>query len=711
MEKKLNLFLSYYNTLIIMKKITLLVFLFTASFSIEAQSYIGFLTDNYSGVHGIISNPANIADSRFKTDINLAGASAFGSNDYYGINIIDATKDGYSFDSEAKTNEKSDNNAVINVDVLGPSFMFNLSKNSSLAVFTRARSFVNVNKINGSSIESIDDDTSDDYSFDEGEFNIIGHAWAEVGITYARVILNKNQHFLKGGVSLKYLKGLGSAYTLGENVKLNYDADGTNLGGGETTGSITTSGNLTYARFTDFDNDDYDYDLPDANGFGGDLGFVYEWRPNYEEYETDNASLNNYKHKNKYKLKIGLSLTDVGFINYRDGVKEAYNIAFTELNEDEFDGADDVGDFLNTFYTQTNADSGYKIDLPSALHLNVDWNLNNKVYLNFNTDFSLMSRDRITANRIANTASLTPRYERKWFSFYLPLSVIENNGFRMGAGLRAGPLYLGSGSVISAFASDNNREADVYAGLKIPIYQNVFKDKDGDGIIDKLDDCPKEQGPVENNGCPWDDADEDGILDKDDDCPEAAGPEENKGCPWGDKDEDGIIDKLDACPEEAGPIDNKGCPWRDNDGDGVLDKDDDCIDEVGTVANNGCPEAVIQKLQKDLNDYAKVILFDYGTSSISKQSNQVLSDIILVLKAFPNAKFVIEGHTDSIGSYELNKKLSDARANSVKDFLVKNGIDATRLSAIGYGERRPIATNMYKAGRAQNRRVEINLAK
>ncbi|MGB5420296.1 DUF5723 family protein [Algibacter sp.] len=694
-----------------MKKLTLLFLFVSMSLSINSQSYIGFLTDNYSGVHGVISNPATITDSPYKTDINLVGASAFGSNDYFGINILDATKDGYSFDLESKKHPKDPNNASINADILGPAVMFNLTEKSAIAIFSRARAFVNVNEINGVSIASLDDDTTKDLNINNENMHVLAHSWSEIGVTYARNVLNKNQHFLKGGVSLKYLQGYASVFALGKDLSLNYDEDGTDLGGGETTGSITTSGNLTYARFADFDNDDYEYKTPDnANGIGVDVGFVYEWRPNHADYNANDSGYG-FKDKNKYKLKIGVSVTDVGFVDYKDGIKEAFNVANTDVNQDQFEAAEDFSDALNIFYVRTNADTGYKIDLPTALHVNVDYSFSEKVYLNLNTDFSLMAKTRITANRVSNVMSLTPRYETKWFSFYVPLSVIENNGFRMGAGFRAGPLYVGSGSVISAISSDDNKEADVYAGLKIPIYQKTPKDRDGDGIIDKLDDCPKVAGPVSNNGCPVEDTDEDGVLNDVDECPEVAGPEENKGCPWGDSDEDGIMDNEDYCPEEAGTSENKGCPWPDNDGDGVLDKDDDCIDAVGTVANNGCPEAVIQEMQKTLNDFAKTILFIPGNATIKDESIEVLNGIISVLNEYPNAKFTIEGHTDSIGSYALNQRLSDIRANAVKGFLVKNGIDPTRLSAVGYGERKPIATNMYKAGRKQNRRVEINLVK
>ena len=235
---------------------------------------------------------------------------------------------------------------------------------------------------------------------------------------------------------------------------------------------------------------------------------------------------------------------------------------------------------------------------------------------------------------------------------------------------------------------------------------NGCPDADGDGIEDSKDACPNEAGSKEMNGCP--DADGDGVADKDDACPNEAGLPALAGCP--DADGDGVADKDDACPSEAGPAENKGCPWADKDSDGVLDKDDQCPDVAGTVANAGCPE-VTEEVQKQLNDYARTILFDTGKSSIKAESTSVMVDIITILKEYPNSKFTVEGHTDSVGSEKLNQSLSESRALSVKEFLVDKGIEEFRLSAVGYGESKPIATNNTKAGRTQNRRVEINLVK
>jgi OOP family OmpA-OmpF porin len=234
-------------------------------------------------------------------------------------------------------------------------------------------------------------------------------------------------------------------------------------------------------------------------------------------------------------------------------------------------------------------------------------------------------------------------------------------------------------------------------------------DTDNDGIEDAKDDCPNVYGPAETNGCP--DTDGDTVLDKDDNCPETAGLVALMGCP--DADADGVADADDNCPNEAGPVSRQGCPVKDRDNDGVEDAMDKCPDVAGIAELEGCPRPVAppMEVQAQLNEYAKTILFDSGKTSIQKQSEQTLEDITAILNKYPEAKFSIDGHTDSTGSAKLNERLSDDRALSVKGYLVKNGIDELRLTSKGYGETKPAASNATTAGRAQNRRVEINLVK
>ncbi len=235
---------------------------------------------------------------------------------------------------------------------------------------------------------------------------------------------------------------------------------------------------------------------------------------------------------------------------------------------------------------------------------------------------------------------------------------------------------------------------------------NGCPDSDGDGIEDSKDDCPNEAGLAEFNGCP--DTDGDGVPDHLDACPTVAGLKTLNGCP--DADGDGVADKDDECPNVAGPAANKGCPWPDRDGDGVLDKDDKCPDEKGTVANNGCPEVKpTVEIMKQLNDYARTILFDTGKATFKKESLQTLASMNAIFKEYPKADFFIDGHTDSVGSDKSNQLLSERRAAAVKDWLIANGIDKDRLESRGFGESKPIDSNKTAGGRTNNRRVEVLL--
>jgi outer membrane protein OmpA-like peptidoglycan-associated protein len=112
----------------------------------------------------------------------------------------------------------------------------------------------------------------------------------------------------------------------------------------------------------------------------------------------------------------------------------------------------------------------------------------------------------------------------------------------------------------------------------------------------------------------------------------------------------------------------------------------------------------------ELNKYGRTILFDTGKSTFKKESYSTLEPMATIFKEYPDANFVIEGHTDSVGSNASNQLLSGRRANSVRDYFISNGINADRLATKAFGESKPVDTNATPAGRANNRRTEVKLA-
>jgi outer membrane protein OmpA-like peptidoglycan-associated protein len=262
-----------------------------------------------------------------------------------------------------------------------------------------------------------------------------------------------------------------------------------------------------------------------------------------------------------------------------------------------------------------------------------------------------------------------------------------------------------------------------------------FEDADGDGIEDDLDQCPElaedKDGFEDQDGCPDFDNDDDGVPDDQDKCPTAKEDsddfQDDDGCPDPDNDGDGIPDAQDKCPNEPedkdGFQDADGCPDPDNDQDGVPDAQDKCPDQPETKNGyqdaDGCPDEIPAKIKK-FTGVIQGINFKVNSSDLLSASNGTLDKAVEVLKEFPDLKMEIQGHTDDQpmgkgGKFADNTALSQARAESVKAYFVKSGIEDGRLTPRGYGATMPIDDPKdlkgakLNAARAKNRRVEFKL--
>ena len=576
--------------------------------------YAGLNSSNWAGITTISQNPA-IADSRFVCDVSLGAASIAANNNMLGVSsssllfapvLAQATNVDFFknniFDSDSNATRRNARmfNATTRTQVQGPlSFMFGFGNRNENAV---AFSY-NINVIK--SIRGVNADLynfANDFlspahkltvnqNFQNINFGITSLAWADIGITYSRVLFDNNTNLIKAGVTLKYIQGLSAEILNTSNANISFyekyqTADFNNV-------------NFNYARTENvFTMAKPVFDFSQAKPtVGADIGFVYEWRPKIATYRYEMDGLKNIRPRDMdlHKIAAGVSVSDIGVVDYKS-TASAHNFNLNGYYTNNADLANNYNfrsrgyqqfeSFINdTSFAKTRARSTnfFKIPLPMRLTAFFDLNINKGFGINLNARiYPAISKSPMFAHDVT-TITATARYDHSWFGIYIPFSYDLNNNFNVGLGARLGPVSIGFQNLL-AFMPKGVFNGELYAAVHIPIPNKRKKDSDHDLVSDKYDLCPHDAGTWATKGCP--DMDSDGIYDAIDSCPNDPGLAKYHGCP--DRDGDGIIDKNDSCPDEPGTVELFGCPDKDH--DGVADKWDECPDKFGPATANGCPD-------------------------------------------------------------------------------------------------------------------------
>ncbi len=701
--------------------------------SLISQDFLGYSNSNNVGVTGISLQPACIVDDRLEFDMTLIGGNVNLYNNYLGIkrsafNKVNGEYPAFNdpnFAANYLTVRSNDQDKAIYFSsrVNMPSMMIYANHKTAFAFTWDLRTYMNIDGVSPELAKVIYKEI--DYpsiflqNFTNKNLSLQTMMWSEYGFTFGHVLKEDNEHYFKAAGRLKLLQGILSAYMYAKDLEFNF----TNRDSVSILHSHIGYGHSRNFEFTD-DNKIRLKDYESYPGIGGDLGIVYEYRPDYEKFKYDMDGEKGLwrRDKDKYKARLGLSLLDLGAIKFKKSPMSNDFIAdvglwnLTVINPKSIKDFDDT---IRTRFKTIDASTTYKMALPTAVSLQADYHIWKDFYINSTEYVAFQFKNRESKVHDYTTFSITPRWDHRWFGVFIPVRYNTFDHFRYGLTLRMGPIIVGTSNIGPLISRQDTYGTDVHFLIKIPIEiphphdkdkdgvsnhkdkcpdipgtweflgcadkdgdhiqdtedkcpdipgikeMNGCPDKDGDKITDAEDACPDQPGLAEFKGCP--DTDGDKITDHDDECPTEPGPIEFMGCP--DKDNDKVPDRFDACPDVPGPVEYKGCP--DKDGDQVLDKEDACPEVAGVAANKGCPypdtdkDGVFDKDDECPNTPGPAE--NKGCPVIKKEEQKILE------QAFANLEF-------SSGK-DIIKKTSYASLDALAKLMKEHSTDWTlRLS-------------------------------
>jgi len=450
-----------------------------------AQGWVGLTHSNYAGTSAAYVNPSALADSRHGFYLQVVAADVSFDNTYLQLALPGAPwKSGFEFKQEY-FRERLDGRpkvARLAAEVRLPSFLLTLGPRSALAFTSRARALVQADNVSEELARLIRFGLADaprlglaGKVLTDNRFNVNASSYQEFALSFARALTPNQTHFFKVGASVKYLVGLGGGYV--RNAGVSYRVlDARTL-------QINTPG-VDYA-YTD--NQFYKQKGFGAGtllggerlgqGFGADLGLTYEWRPEAARFvyqakdgERPDPTVN------KYRLRLGLALTDVGSIRY-DNTRYVSQAAFDasrvvtlrQVDTITFNPLARFGNTAQRLIGLRDQARAFSSALPTALRLTADYRLAPRLYAGLLWQQNLLG-SRATGPRTPSLLALTPRLELCQVEVALPVLLANDyRDLQIGAMLRLGPLVLGSDNLAGLFGLTTTTGADAYFGLALAL--------------------------------------------------------------------------------------------------------------------------------------------------------------------------------------------------------------------------------------------------
>lgn len=446
----------------------------------NGQRMLGVATGNWSGMTDIYLDPSCIADNRAQLVAGLAAGNAYVDNSLGSVSLQKISNSG-SFNQAFTLSNNATFNILAAVEIHGPGIMYSVNDNNAMAITTRLRVFNQFSNFDQKLFQTLTNPlyASNNYSLTSSHFNWTIHLWNEINLTYAHVFYNDNVQFIKGGITLGKIGGIGYMGIKGDNLNATYDPATQSL--------QATNSDVEFASNVINDANKLQNGVSNVlgelfgqgggTGFRGDIGLTYEYREDNQDnyFERFDATAN------KYKARVSVAVTDFGTVKYKDDllVNITGNGTLTEKGlTGNFSDASKFTSYINSqgFHLDT-PHANVKVYLPTAIVLGIDYHVWRQIYVNGTWISNLATRLNF-GNSYYGQFSIIPRWDTKIFTGALPITYSNlSHSLKYGFGMRVGGFFMGSDDVGLLFGG-NGYGGNFYAGAFIPIQkkyrQRVF---------------------------------------------------------------------------------------------------------------------------------------------------------------------------------------------------------------------------------------------